>query len=184
MPYWKWSDWERLIDWMALNGITMPLAISGQETVWYKVWSKLGLNDEQIRSYFTGPAHLPWHRMSNVDYWQSPLPKSWLEQQEVLQKQILKRERDFNMTPVLPAFSGHVPKELKAIYPDAAPRYSFPCSQVFSQALLPHILLLQRICQREVRRSFKFVLFCARCISSSLARSISLSSRRLLLSAR
>ena len=23
------------------------------------------------------------------------------------------------MTPVLPAFSGHVPKELKAIYPDA-----------------------------------------------------------------
>ena len=36
MPYWKWSDWERLIDWMALNGITMPLAISGQETVWYK----------------------------------------------------------------------------------------------------------------------------------------------------
>lgn len=119
MPYWKWSDWERLIDWMALNGITMPLAISGQETVWYKVWSKLGLNDEQIRSYFTGPAHLPWHRMSNVDYWQSPLPKSWLEQQEVLQKQILKRERDFNMTPVLPAFSGHVPKELKAIYPDA-----------------------------------------------------------------
>ena len=83
MPYWKWSDWERLIDWMALNGITMPLAISGQETVWYKVWSKLGLNDEQIRSYFTGPAHLPWHRMSNVDYWQSPLPKSWLEQQEL-----------------------------------------------------------------------------------------------------
>lgn len=42
-----------------------------------------------------------------------------VEQQEVLQKQILKRERDFNMTPVLPAFSGHVPKELKAIYPDA-----------------------------------------------------------------
>ncbi|WP_374693740.1 alpha-N-acetylglucosaminidase TIM-barrel domain-containing protein [Bacteroides thetaiotaomicron] len=92
----------------------MPLAISGQETVWYKVWSKLGLNDEQIRSYFTGPAHLPWHRMSNVDYWQSPLPKSWLEQQEVLQKQILKRERDFNMTLFYLHFSGHVPKELKS----------------------------------------------------------------------
>src|SRR6187402_3561535 len=24
MPWWKWDDWERLIDWMALNGITMP----------------------------------------------------------------------------------------------------------------------------------------------------------------
>lgn len=119
MPYWDWNDWERLIDWMALNGINMPLAITGQESVWYKVWSKLGLTDAQIRSYFTGPAHLPWHRMSNVDYWQGPLPKSWLVGQENLQKKILKRERDFDMTPVLPAFSGHVPKELKEIYPMA-----------------------------------------------------------------
>jgi len=25
MPYWKWSDWERLIDWMALNGTIVTL---------------------------------------------------------------------------------------------------------------------------------------------------------------
>jgi alpha-N-acetylglucosaminidase len=119
MPYWKWTDWERLIDWMALNGVTMPLAITGQESIWQKVWSKLGLQDLQIRSYFTGPAHLPWHRMANVDYWQSPLPQSWLDNQEELQKKILKREREFNMTPVLPAFAGHVPSELSEIYPNA-----------------------------------------------------------------
>lgn len=119
MPYWKWRDWERLIDWMVLNGVTMPLAITGQESVWYKVWSKLGLTDEQIRNYFTGPAQLPWHRMSNVDYWQSPLPMSWLDNQEQLQKQILERERSLGMTPVLPAFSGHVPAELAEIFPDA-----------------------------------------------------------------
>lgn len=119
MPYWKWNDWERLIDWMALNGVTMPLAITGQESVWYEVWREMGLSDEQIRNYFTGPAHLPWHRMSNVDYWQSPLPESWLKDQAELQKKILEREREFDMTPVLPAFSGHVPGELKTLYPDA-----------------------------------------------------------------
>ena len=119
MPYWKWQDWERLIDWMALNGVTMPLAITGQESIWYKVWIEMGLSDEEVRAYFTGPAHLPWHRMSNVDYWQSPLPKAWLVQQEELQKRILAREREFNMTPVMPAFAGHVPAELKKIYPDA-----------------------------------------------------------------
>ncbi|MCS2795080.1 hypothetical protein NXW97_24340 [Bacteroides faecis] len=47
-----------------------------------KVWTEMGLSDEEIRTYFTGPAHLPWHRMSNVDYWQSPLPQSWLADQE------------------------------------------------------------------------------------------------------
>ena len=59
MPYWKWSDWERFIDWMALNGITMPLAIAGQEKVWLEVWTELGLSPESVKSYFTGPAHLP-----------------------------------------------------------------------------------------------------------------------------
>ncbi len=119
MPWWNWSDWERMIDWMALNGVTMPLAITGQEAVWQKVWRKHGLTDEQIRNYFTGPAHLPWHRMSNIDYWDGPLPQEWIDGQVELQKQILQRERELGMTPVLPAFAGHVPQEIKAVYPDA-----------------------------------------------------------------
>lgn len=119
MTWWQWPEWERLIDWMALNGVNMPLAITGQESVWHGVWKKLGLEDEEIRNYFTGPAHLPWHRMTNVDYWQGGLPDSWLKHQAELQKMIVERERQLNMTPVLPAFAGHVPQEIKRIYPDA-----------------------------------------------------------------
>ena len=118
MPFWDWDEWERLIDWMALNGINMPLAITGQEAVWYNVWKKLGLTDEEIRSYFTGPTYLPWHRMANIDGWNGPLPMEWLEHQPELQKKILTRERELNMKPVLPAFAGHVPGALKRIYPD------------------------------------------------------------------
>ena len=119
MPWWHWKEWEHFIDWMALNGINLPLAITGQESIWYQVWTELGLSDEEVRSYFTGPAHLPWHRMLNIDRWGGPLPKSWLEGQEALQKQIVARERELNMKPVLPAFAGHVPPELSRIYPDA-----------------------------------------------------------------
>jgi len=119
LPWWQWTDWERLIDWMALNGVNLPLAITGQESVWYEVWRDLGLEDAQIRSFFTGPAHLPWHRMINIDGWQGPLPHSWLKGQQELQKQILSRERALNMRPVLPAFSGHVPSDLLKLYPDA-----------------------------------------------------------------
>lgn len=104
---------------MALNGINMPLAITGQEAVWYKVWHKLGLSDQEIRSYFTGPTYLPWHRMANIDGWNGPLPIHWINSQVTLQKQILKRERELSMHPVLPAFAGHVPHALKRIYPNA-----------------------------------------------------------------
>ena len=34
MPFWHWLDWERCIDWMALNGVNAPLSVTGQEAVW------------------------------------------------------------------------------------------------------------------------------------------------------
>jgi len=119
MPWWKWAEWEHFIDWMALQGINLPLAITGQEAIWYQIWTEMGLSDEEVRTYFTGPSHLPWHRMLNIDRWGGPLPHSWLEGQAELQKQIVARERELNMKPVLPAFAGHVPPELKRIRPEA-----------------------------------------------------------------
>ena len=119
MPWWQWRDWERLIDWMALNGVNMPLAITGQESVWLRVWTRLGLPADTVRAYFTGPAHLPWHRMTNFDHFQGPLPDSYLNHQEQLQKQIVARERELGMTLVLPAFAGHVPEALVRFYPKA-----------------------------------------------------------------
>ena len=119
MPWWQWADWEHFIDWMALNGVNLPLSITGQESIWYQIWTEMGLSDEEVRSYFTGPAHLPWHRMQNIDRWGGPLPQSWLDGQMELQKRIVARERELNMRPVLPAFAGHVPRELARLYPDA-----------------------------------------------------------------
>ena len=117
MPWWTWKEWEHFIDWMALNGINLPLAITGQEAVWQKVWRKYGLTDEQIRSYFVGPAHLPWQRMCNLDRWEGPLPQEWIDSQAELQKKIVAREQALNMKPVLPAFAGHVPAELADVRP-------------------------------------------------------------------
>lgn len=119
MPWWKWENWERFIDWMALNGINLPLSITGQEKIWLNVWKKFGLTDEEIRNFFTGPAYLPWHRMANIDHWEGPLPASWIDNQAELQSKILRREREFGMKPVLPAFAGHVPFALKTRYPEA-----------------------------------------------------------------
>lgn len=119
MPWWQWPQWEHFIDWMALNGINMPLAITGQEAVWYEVWKSYGMTDEEIRDFFSGPAHLPWHRMANLDGFGGPLPISWIDNQRELQQKILARERELQMTPVLPAFAGHVPKRFTEMHPKA-----------------------------------------------------------------
>ncbi len=116
--FWDWNRWRREIDWMALHGINMPLAMTGQEAVWQKVWRSEGLSDEQIREFFGGPAYLPWHRMGNIDAHMGPLPQSWIDNQAALQKQILAAERELGMKPVVPAFSGFVPTGYAKANPD------------------------------------------------------------------
>lgn len=36
--WWDWERWEKEIDWMALQGINLPLAFTGQETIWQRVF--------------------------------------------------------------------------------------------------------------------------------------------------
>ncbi|MUT98609.1 MAG: hypothetical protein EP145_05420 [Bacteroides uniformis] len=60
-----------------------------------------------------------WFWAGNIDGWCGPLPKSWKDSHEELQKKILKRERELGMTPILPAFTGHVPPTFKDKYPEA-----------------------------------------------------------------
>ncbi len=117
--FWDWPRWERELDWMALHGINMPLALIGQEAVWQDVWKSYGITDSELAAYFTGPAFLPWHRMGNVNGHDGPLPQSWLGGKSALQEKILQRMRQLGMTPVVPAFSGFVPKALKRVRPSA-----------------------------------------------------------------
>ena len=117
-PYWDWARWEREIDWMALHGIDMPLALVANEAITARVWKKLGLTDEEIAAYFVGPAHFPWMRMGNISSIDGPLPAEWHEGQIELQHKILDRMKSLGMKPICPAFAGFVPQGIKRLYPD------------------------------------------------------------------
>ena len=62
LVWYSWAEWEAFIDWQALWGINLNLAMTGQEEVQWKVFTQLGLNDSEIRGWFNGPALLTWSR--------------------------------------------------------------------------------------------------------------------------
>ncbi len=109
MAFWDWKRWEKEIDWMALHGINLPLAVVGQECVWKNMLEKLGYTKEEINKFIAGPAFLAWWAMNNLEGWGGPNPDSWYTQQEALQKKILKRMREYGIEPVFPGYSGMVP---------------------------------------------------------------------------
>lgn len=119
MAWWDWKRWEQEIDWMALHGINMPLAITGEEYTWYLVYKELGFSDEDLKGFFCGPSYFSWFWMGNIDGWGGPLPLTWMKSHFELQKKIVARQRSLGMKPVLPAFTGHVPLAFKKKFPNA-----------------------------------------------------------------
>eukprot|EP01061_Rhynchopus_euleeides_P034257 TRINITY_DN57_c15_g3_i1.p1 TRINITY_DN57_c15_g3~~TRINITY_DN57_c15_g3_i1.p1 ORF type:complete len:761 (+),score=321.66 TRINITY_DN57_c15_g3_i1:91-2283(+) len=118
MAWWGWERWEEELDWMALNGINMPLAFTGQEYVWQKTFEAYGLTYADLVPFFSGPAFFAWQRMGNLKGWGGPLPETFVEARKDLQVKILQRAEELGMTPVLPAFAGHIPEALTKKLPN------------------------------------------------------------------
>lgn len=113
MAFWDWERWEKEIDWMALHGINMPLAITGTECVWLNVLKRLGYSRAEAGSFISGPAFFAWWLMNNLEGWGGPLPDSWYARREALQKKIVKRMRELDIKPVFAGYSGMVPHDAR-----------------------------------------------------------------------
>jgi alpha-N-acetylglucosaminidase len=119
VPWWDWPQWEKLVDWMALNGVNMPLSVTGQEAVWQAVCRRLGMDDRETADFLAGPPYLPFQWMGCLDGYGGPLSQSWIARHEDLEKKILARQRELGMTPVLQSFTGHVPAAVAKRFPKA-----------------------------------------------------------------
>lgn len=119
MAFWDWERWEKEIDWMAMNGVNLSLAIVGSEAIWKNTLKRLNFTKSEIADFIPGPAFSAWWLMGNLDGWGGPLSDTYIQQQAILQQKILKRMRDLGIKPILPGFYGMVPSSLKNKHPNA-----------------------------------------------------------------
>ena len=118
--FWSWEDWELELDWLALRGVNLPLAWVGYERILLETFMDVGFSQEQVLEFFSDPAFQAWNRFGNIQSsWTGELPISWINSQFELQKKILKRMVELGMTPVLPAFTGFVPRTFPVVFPKA-----------------------------------------------------------------
>ncbi|KAI0692938.1 alpha-N-acetylglucosaminidase [Cytidiella melzeri] len=120
--FWNFDKWELLLDWLALRGVNLPLAWTGYESILIDVFHEVGLTDAEIFDFLSGPAFLPWNRFGNIQSsWGGQLPMQWVTDQYELQKDhILPRMLELGMTPILPSFTGFVPRAMQTHYPNAS----------------------------------------------------------------
>jgi len=66
MCWWDFSRWEKEIDFMAMNGINMPLAVVGSEAVLFETLMQLGFSEKEALDSISGPAFWAWQLMTNI----------------------------------------------------------------------------------------------------------------------
>jgi alpha-N-acetylglucosaminidase len=78
MAWWRWDDWQRMIDWTALNGVNAPLAVTGQEAVWQLVLRDFGSAGPRSRSFSSALPTSPGAGWETSTAWavRSPTPGS------------------------------------------------------------------------------------------------------------
>ncbi len=119
MPWWNWEQWEKGIDWMAMNGFNLPLIITGQEAVWIKTFTQYGYTEKEIRQWLGSAAHLPWFFMQNMESFDGELPPNWVSQHIELAKKMINRTKAFGMNVVLQGYYGILPPGFEKRFPNA-----------------------------------------------------------------
>ena len=124
MVWWDWDRWEKELDWMVLNNVNLLLLPTMNELIEYQLYTTVPeyqLTDEELSTYFVGPAFLAWFRMGNLRGWPPNerkdgtkyravgLSRTWLQKQLILSYKIMARCIELGIDIILPGFSGHVP---------------------------------------------------------------------------
>ncbi len=117
MSFYQWMDWEKELDWMALHGVNLMLAVKGTEIIWQKTLQQFGFTDKEIKDFIPGPAFTAWWLMGNLEGWGGPVTDDMISRQMQLQKKILARMKDLGIEPVLQGFYGMVPSTLQNKFP-------------------------------------------------------------------
>lgn len=124
MPFWDWDRWEKEIDFLALNGINMPLSIIGTEGVWYYTLLDMGFSKQEALDFISNPVYFPWQLMTNFEGVNPVKTEDFILRRIELGKKIIDRQLELGMMPILQGFSGFVPRAALKHFPSAKITYT------------------------------------------------------------
>lgn len=119
MAFWKEEEWQKELDWLALQGINVVLDITAIEEVYRRFLLAIGYNMNEVKAFITGPAYYAWFNMANIYGVGGPLPDGFFELHTELARKNHLYMRKMGMQPVLQGYSGMVPVDIRKHIPAA-----------------------------------------------------------------
>ncbi len=112
MAFWNEEQWQKEIDFLALNGINLVLDILGMEEVYRRFLTKLGYRHREIKNFITGPSYYAWFYMGNVCGIGGPVHDNFFYEKCQMARRNHRRMQTLGMNVVLQAYTGMVPRDI------------------------------------------------------------------------
>ena len=110
-PFYGEEEWQRELDWLALNGVNLVLDITGQEAVWVDFLQKLGYSTGEAESWLVGPSYIAWQFMSNMENYGGPMNDQYILDRLELARKNQRKMRVLGMDPVMQGYAGMIPSD-------------------------------------------------------------------------
>ena len=120
MAFYGEEEWQKELDYYALQGVNVFLDITAIEEVWRRFLLKLGYPLEKAIAFLPGPAYYAWFCMANLYSTGAPLPLGYFKKRTDLARKNHLFMRRMGMKPVFQGYNGMVPTDIKKYAPDAS----------------------------------------------------------------
>ena len=113
MAFWTREQWQKEIDFLAMNGVNLVLYILGMEEVYRRFLTKLGYRHREIKNFLVGPAYYAWFYMSNICSLGGPIHDDFFYEKCEMARENHRRMKALGMDIVLQAYTGIVPRDIQ-----------------------------------------------------------------------
>lgn len=113
MAFWTREQWQKEIDFLAMNGVNLVLDILGMEEVYRRFLTKLGYRHREIKNFLVGPAYYAWFYMSNICSLGGPIHDDFFYEKCEMARKNHRRMKALGMDIVLQAYTGIVPRDIQ-----------------------------------------------------------------------
>ncbi len=113
MAFWTKEQWQKEIDFLAMNGVNLVLDILGMEEVYRRFLTKLGYRHREIKNFLVGPSYYAWFYMSNICSLGGPIHDDFFNEKCQMARENHRRMKALGMDVVLQAYTGIVPRDIQ-----------------------------------------------------------------------
>lgn len=115
MPFWGYDEWQRELDWFALNGVNLILDTTATEALWVEYLQNYGYTIDEAKAFVCGYSYKAWWLMGNLEGYGGPVSDEWIKDTVQMARVNQRRMHVLGMQPCLQGFMGAMPENFASM---------------------------------------------------------------------